>query len=121
MLDNILRKLNTYYTRLISWDWSLYPSSPYKGKGWIIKFEKTPAIERCGSVSYGNKKMKQREVVIQAHNYNSAQNAFTMINCAYALSHTELLSEIQSVIPKNKKEYEDIFPDELSRHHTDTI
>jgi hypothetical protein len=65
--------------------------------------------------------MKQREVVIQAHNYNSAQNAFTMINCAHALSHTELLSEIQSVIPKNKKEYENIFPDELSRHHTDTI
>jgi len=62
MLDNILRKLNTYYTRLISWDWSLYPPAPYNGKGWTINFEKTPAIDRSGSVSYGGKEMKQREV-----------------------------------------------------------
>jgi len=114
-------KLKTYYTRLISWDWSLYPSAPYKGKGWVVNFENTLAIRRSSHVTYRNRKMKQKEVVIKAHNYNSAQNAFALINCAYTLSHAELLSEIHFVIPKNKKEHKDIFSDEFGRHYPDTI
>lgn len=122
MPDNVLRKLNTYYTRLISWDWSLYPPAPYNGRGWIINFEKTSAIDRCGSVSYGGKEMKQKEVVIKARNYNSAHNVFTMINCAFALLHTQLLmTEIKSVIPKDKKEYKKMFSDEFSHQKTNII
>ena len=111
--------LKTYYTGLVSWDWSLYPSTPYKGKGWVINFEKTPAIERFGSATYKGKKMRHKEAVLKAHNYNSAQNALELINCAIMLSTGEpSMAEAESVIPKDKEELKKIFPDEFDLPHS---
>ena len=114
--------LKTYYTGLISWDWSLYPSAPYKGKGWIINFEKSPVISRSGLVNYGNKTKKQKEVIINACNYSSAQNALEMINSVYMLISAEpSFAEVEFVIPKDKEELIKLFPYELSRPHRCTM
>jgi hypothetical protein len=106
-----LKKLNKYYTGLIAWDSSLYPPPPYKGKGWIVDLEKTKKC-KTGSVTYDGKKMKNLEVTLYARNFENAQNVLEMINSSILLSTAQpLVCEIQTVIPKDKKEYAAIFSD----------
>ncbi|MDD5712877.1 MAG: hypothetical protein PHY31_09015 [Smithellaceae bacterium] len=111
-----MKKLRTYYTGLISWDWFLYPPSPYKGKGWIVDFESTPKSRTSGpSSKYKGKRLWEREAVIKAHNYCGASNALEMINCAFVLCSGEPgIAYAESVVPKDKQEFENMFPDELS-------
>ncbi|HVO68151.1 MAG TPA: hypothetical protein VMT12_16875 [Syntrophales bacterium] len=109
-----MKKLKTYYTGLISSDWSFYPSSPYKGKGWTINFERTPTCEKFrGEIYYDHKKADIREVTICACSFNTAQNALEMINCATLLSTGEpLMFECGVAIPKDEKERSEIFSED---------
>jgi hypothetical protein len=106
---NTLKKLRMYYTGLISWDWSKYPSAPYKGKGWTVSFERTRACG-LGTTYEGKKKMENREVTINAYSFNRAQNALELITSAILLSTGQpLFAEIEVVIPRSKKECLEIF------------
>ena len=44
--------LKTYYTGLISDDWDMFPHAPYKGKGWIIDFEKTKSCKKVSNSGF---------------------------------------------------------------------
>jgi hypothetical protein len=108
-----LEKLRTYYTRLISSDWSFYTPAPYRGKRWTITFEKTPLCNRSGATYIKGSKMESREITINANNFNSAQNALELINCAMLLSTGQpLLAVGELVVPKDKKEYDKIFSED---------
>jgi hypothetical protein len=102
-------KLRTYHTGLLSWDWNLFPPAPYKGKGWIIDYEKTKNCKK-GVTHYEGKLINDKEVTIYAHNFNSALNALELINCAILLESGEPpMFEIETVIPKDKKELDEIY------------
>lgn len=88
----------------------MFPSAPYKGKGWIISYEKTKSCKK-GRTHYNGKILENKEVTIHAHNFSSALNALELINCADMLRSGEpLMWEIETVIPKNKEELKTIYP-----------
>ncbi len=66
--------------------------------------------------------MEDREAIIYAHNFSSAQNVLRLINNAILLSTAEpLLAEGEIVMPKNKNERAEIFSEDYLGPLPETI
>jgi hypothetical protein len=96
-IPNYCAKYKKYFTGYIAWDWSLYPKAPYRGKGFLLDFEKMKDGKDRSSTIYHDKPMENRQIIIYSNSFNRARNAMDLINCGLWLSSGE--SAIENPIP----------------------
>jgi len=106
-----MAKLRKYYTGYCALDWWRYPKPPHKGKGWNITYSKTNKYVKSEitTMSPDKKTRKPREIIINAPSFQSAQNAFNLINSARWLFEGDLTFAMQLVRPADKEEFNKIY------------
>ena len=72
-------KLLPFHTGLHTSDWHLYPTPPYRGRGWTVRFVKQKTELPQGGEYSGNRFYPYKEVIIAARDQVAAQHASNMI------------------------------------------
>jgi len=95
-----MRKLKKYSTGYLVSDWEFYPPAPYKGKGWNITFNRTPYCGKSGATINGKIRI-DKEVIINAPSFRTAQEALGHLNAAICLTRgtTQTFGEREVVQP----------------------
>jgi hypothetical protein len=74
-----MKPMSQFHTGLHTSDWYLYPTPPYKGRGWTVTFVKQTTQFPHGGEYSGDKFYPYKEVIISARDQVAAQRAANMI------------------------------------------
>src|ERR1700733_2655635 len=90
-----------FHTGLHTSDWHRYPSTPYRGRGWTVRFVKQTAEFPRGGEYSDDKFYPHKEVVISARDQLVAQRAAnTIYNARNLLQGSNLLGLFSSGPPE---------------------
>ena len=84
--------MKAYYSHYLATDYAFYPSPPYKGRGWIISFDKHVPSDAAfyGDMTINGKRYPPKAVIVHAASLGRAQYVADMIYAAQCLMSGEL-------------------------------